>query len=128
MTLPARYFLSITIAVIVSMPGAGVAQTNDQPSAAERQAIRSCVSRAVQNNGSHLPCIGTVSRPCIDKPGNSSTSGMKLCLNRENAVWDQMLNENYQKLRKSLTPKGVKLLKDIQRTWIKWREAKCSRG
>lgn len=128
MSILTRHFFNIGVFVIASVPSAGIAQTNDQPTANERRAITSCIDRSVRNNRPHLRCIGAVSRPCINKPGNSSTVGMKLCLNREASVWNQLLNENYQKIRKSMTPKGAKLLTGIQRTWIKWRAAKCSLG
>jgi uncharacterized protein YecT (DUF1311 family) len=128
MSILTRHFFNIGAFVIASVPSAGIAQTNDQPTANERRAITSCIDRSVRNNRPHLRCIGAVSRPCINKPGNSSTVGMKLCLNREASVWDQLLNENYQNIRKSITPKGAKLLTGIQRTWIKWRAAKCSLG
>ena len=60
---------------------------------------------------------------CIQK--DSSTVGMIECINAEFAVQDKLLNENYKKAMSVLNDENKKKLKDIQRKWVAYKEAKC---
>lgn len=60
---------------------------------------------------------------CIQK--DSSTVGMVLCINAEFAIQDKLLNQNYKKAMSVLNDENKKKLKDIQRKWVAYKEAKC---
>ena len=60
---------------------------------------------------------------CIQK--DSSTVGMIECINAEFAVQDKLLNENYKTAMSVLNDENKKKLKDIQRKWVAYKEAKC---
>ena len=60
---------------------------------------------------------------CMQK--DSSTAGMVGCINAEFAVQDKILNENYKKAMSVLNDENKKKLKDIQRKWVAYKEAKC---
>ena len=70
-------------------------------------------------------CIGIVSGPCLDKAADPSTAGMVACVARERAVWDDILNETYNRLRAKLDDKQQQKLRDMQRAWIAARDATC---
>ena len=61
---------------------------------------------------------------CMQK--DSSTAGMVECINAEFAVQDKILNENYKKAMSVLNEENKKILKDIQRKWVAYKEAKCA--
>ena len=61
---------------------------------------------------------------CMQK--DSSTAGMVGCINAEVAVQDKILNENYKKAMSVLNEENKKILKDIQRKWVAYKEAKCA--
>lgn len=61
---------------------------------------------------------------CMQK--DSSIAGMVGCINAEFAVQDKILNENYKKAMSVLNDENKKILKDIQRKWVAYKEAKCA--
>ncbi len=61
---------------------------------------------------------------CMQK--DSSTAGMIQCVNAEFAIQDKILNENYKKAMSILNDENKKILKDIQRKWVVYKEAKCA--
>ena len=61
---------------------------------------------------------------CMQK--DSSIAGMVGCINAEFAVQDKILNENYKKVMGVLTEENRKILKDVQRKWVAYKEAKCA--
>jgi uncharacterized protein YecT (DUF1311 family) len=62
---------------------------------------------------------------CMDHSG-TTTLGMKECISAEEKKQDARLNKAYSAAMKSLTPKRQKELKDVQRAWIKYRDAECT--
>lgn len=57
-----------------------------------------------------------------------STAEMQECANRDYEKEDKRLNRVYQQFMKAdaLDDQGRNLLKDAQRKWIQYRDAKCS--
>ena len=60
---------------------------------------------------------------CMQK--DSSTAGMIQCIDAEFAIQDKLLNQNYKKAMSVLNDENKKKLKDIQRKWVAYKEAKC---
>lgn len=82
--------------------------------------------RASGDEASLEDCIGTVADPCLDNEENQTTVGMVACASREAQWWDGQLNIVYGALRGNLSPEGSDALRDIQRAWIKYKDAKCA--
>lgn len=61
---------------------------------------------------------------CMQK--DSSTAGMIQCIDAEFAIQDKLLNQNYKKAMSVLNDENKKILKDIQRKWVAYKEAKCA--
>ncbi len=57
---------------------------------------------------------------CIDGAINPNK-----CIEQELKVQDKQLNIAYHKAKKSIQPFRVNALKEMQRAWIKYRDAKC---
>ncbi len=73
-------------------------------------------------------CIGAAANLCmIDNPGGSSTVGMGFCLDQERAWWDARLNEVYNALlaQHADRPDVQDRLREMQRAWIPYRDARC---
>lgn len=93
---------------------------DEAPGAAGR--LAAAAKEAATHEGS---CIGTITIPCQQEPGGSSTAGMIECNTREWAVWDERLNRTYQEALKDSTPELSAALKETQRAWLQWREKRC---
>jgi uncharacterized protein YecT (DUF1311 family) len=61
---------------------------------------------------------------CMDKSGGV-TSSMLDCGNAEIKIQDTKLNKAYKNAMKALEPKKQTELKDVQRLWVKYRDAQC---
>lgn len=89
--------------------------------------IRSCFAQALP--GETAPgCLGQAAGACQTAAGNGSTLGITLCIQAETAVWDALLNEQYQMRRAELAAQNQglpNLLRDAQRAWITYRDAEC---
>lgn len=80
-------------------------------------------------------CIGRASSACMEQPMGETTPGMGFCLNAEYEIWDAKLNEAYQSLRAQYqeqdadrfegAPSLADALRDMQRGWIGYRDARC---
>jgi uncharacterized protein YecT (DUF1311 family) len=71
-------------------------------------------------------CIGTLSQPCLDADKTKSTAGVNACNERERAVWHEILNESYRRLRAKLDADQQGKLRYMQRAWIASRDATCN--
>ncbi len=83
-------------------------------------------------------CIGTASDGCMTAPGGDTTVGMGICLQGEAQQWDGLLNAAYAQLLAeaegtdaemktlgSAAPAQVPALREMQRSWIAFRDAAC---
>ncbi|WP_371223523.1 lysozyme inhibitor LprI family protein [Roseovarius sp. 2305UL8-3] len=81
-------------------------------------------------------CIGIAANLCMERnEGGFSTNGMAICTDRELEWWDDRLNLIYKDTKARLqrfddekpdyAPSQVEALKDMQRAWIPFRDAKC---
>ncbi len=102
-----------------------IAQNLSTPNAEERKQITDCLDTARKKETPAEACLNLVSQACQTMPGGETTVGMRMCMERETVIWDEILNRNYRALRKAVSSDGAKKLGGIQRQWIKWRDAKC---
>jgi uncharacterized protein YecT (DUF1311 family) len=86
--------------------------------------------------GGGLDCVGKAANLCMEvSQGGYSTNGMSGCTDRELEWWDDRLNAVYRATRirlaaldadmPSYAPSQVEALKEMQRAWIPFRDAKC---
>ncbi len=90
----------------------------------------------MQSGRAYMDCIGLSSLQCMqDTPGGFSTYGEGGCLSKELDYWDRLLNVNYKErmarakqndiANEGFGPSQVDALKQMQRAWIPYRDAKC---
>jgi uncharacterized protein YecT (DUF1311 family) len=93
------------------------------------------VEACIRANGGE-DCAGRAADKCMEQsPGGYTTVGMGACTDHERAYWDGWLNTVYQQLYAKLAaedaqiqshaPKQAEALRDMQRAWIGFRDAKC---
>jgi len=61
---------------------------------------------------------------CMDKA--TSTLAMSACIQAETTLQDARLNRVYKQLMAKLEGARQKTLRDVQRTWIKFRDDNCA--
>jgi uncharacterized protein YecT (DUF1311 family) len=97
--------------------GHGDSSEPDRTGASE--ILESCLSEARDQNAPAYPCIGRLSRPCLERTENQTTLGMERCFQVEGDGWDVLLNR-YYRLRSNPDWRRA------QRAWITYRDAKCA--
>lgn len=93
-----------------------------------------CLSE-IEDGAQSYDCIGRASTACMEQPFGFTTPGMAFCLGEEYELWDSKLNEAYQTLRAQYqredsdrmegAPSLADALRDMQRGWIGFRDARC---
>ncbi len=114
------FFLTAVVA-----PWAAQAEDREKPTAQERAKLLQCLKNKRRAEKSEEACIFSMVDACMEKPSGHTTLGQRLCNAREIVVWDELLNSRYKRLRKAVSENGAKKLRQIQRSWISWRKAKC---
>ncbi|MDJ0612689.1 MAG: DUF1311 domain-containing protein [Rhizobiaceae bacterium] len=93
---------------------------------------------AEKNDDERQTCVGKSANVCMQSDPGNSTVGMGFCLDEELRWWDARLNRVYssylasekrddQELKNigSSAPEKAPALKEMQRSWIKYRDALC---
>ena len=88
--------------------------------------IQDCIKSAGTDTAKREACIGIVANPCLQRDETRSTADNIACIAREQAVWDDILNETYRRLRGKLDKDQQVKLRDMQRAWIASREKTCA--
>ena len=98
-----------------------------QPTAQEAAAIRDCATkyRDDLDAGEQQCLFKLVAAPCIGQPGSMAEAAAADCYDIEGAVWDRLLNENYQTLLGTLDDEQTKQARAMQRAWLAYRDATC---
>jgi uncharacterized protein YecT (DUF1311 family) len=115
-----RAILAVAVASLV-WSGSAVAQKPSQ-AARDSATVQDCIKTKV---GVQELCVGVVSDPCL-KDVSGATSEMNGCIAREEAVWNDILNETFRRLREKLDDQQKIKLRDMQRAWIASREKTCA--
>jgi uncharacterized protein YecT (DUF1311 family) len=102
------------------------AQTR-KPTAKEVAAIRDCAKKNADDPfEAERRCVfALVAAPCTETRAGQSNLGMADCHRVEQAIWDDLLNENFRSLREDLDDDQKAKLRDMQRAWIAYRDSTC---
>jgi uncharacterized protein YecT (DUF1311 family) len=95
----------------------------EKPDAADSAKVQSCIKSAEGRERER--CIGVVADACAEDDKAQSTAGQVACAGREFAVWDDILNETFRRLRDKLDIKQKVKLRLMQRAWIDSRKRSC---
>lgn len=104
------------------------AQAEFEPTEAEQKKITDCLAdNAGESELAQMSsCIGLIADPCPEAPG-ANTFTIVACNMREQKIWDERLNDWYGQAQSRLKddPAAAAALKEAQRSWIAYRDAKC---
>jgi len=117
-----RSAVALGVVLIASAPAC--AEVPFEPKAAESATIDKCLKRTADDDVFKQAdqCIGLISDPCIDK----DTSTAVACQEREMRIWDEKLNAAFKDARAHVDAATGEALKEAQRAWIAFRDAKCA--
>lgn len=110
---------------LLAMMFASGAQAQEKLRVEDSRAIQDCIKTKTRAHDVPESCIGVVANPCLDRPEGQTTVGQAGCYQREQLVWDDILNETYRRLQGSFEGKLKQSLRDVQRAWIKSRKLQC---
>ncbi len=114
----------IVACVTLSTSSAALAQA-DKPTARDSKAIQDCIKTKTGANWAWEKCIGTISEVCAKDEASMAPSQVIACYAREEAVWDDILNESFRRLRDALEAEQAVKLREMQRAWIVSRDKNC---
>jgi uncharacterized protein YecT (DUF1311 family) len=113
------------ILVALGLFGAPALAQAGKPNARDFAAIQNCVKTKTGANWNWEKCIGLISEPCSKNETSMPPSEAIACYNRELAVWDDILNGSFRRLRERLSDEQVGKLRDMRRAWIASRDKTC---
>jgi uncharacterized protein YecT (DUF1311 family) len=120
---------SLALALIVAGP---LPARADAPAAKDVAAIGDCLRKQDNKKGGssqeaeEAACLMIVAKPCMGGDEASATDRRKMdCLDREQQVWDKILNDSYKTMMNALDPDQQAKLREVQRSWIQTRDLTC---
>jgi len=116
--------IRFAIAALVAL-SAAAALAQDKPTVKDAAAIESCMKKKTGRHWAWEQCIGLISEPCAKNEERMSSSQVSACYERERAVWDDVLNKSYRRLRETLDKEQVEKMQDMQRSWMTARDKTC---
>ena len=121
------FTLGCSVVLALFAVSTGVAQDR-KPTKKEVDAIRACaVKYANDVSEAERRCLfNLVATPCTKRPEARSTHGTADCYTREQAIWDDLLNENFKSLNGDLDEEQKTKARDMQRAWIAYRDTTCA--
>jgi uncharacterized protein YecT (DUF1311 family) len=97
----------------------------EAPDPKDVRAIQACLKAASAAKRDLTTCINVLANPCIGDEGAASSRKVIDCEEREEAVWDQMLNAAYKTVRDGLEEEQQTKLRDMQRSWLETKRRTC---
>jgi uncharacterized protein YecT (DUF1311 family) len=105
---------------------AAPALAQEKPAVKDVAAIEKCIKTKTGRQWAWEGCIGIISEPCAKNEGSMPPSEVIACEDRERAVWDNMLNESYRRLRAVLDDEQKGKLQEMQQAWMASRDKNCA--
>lgn len=113
-------FGAILVALLMAPAAAEPAKPEDLA------AIKSCLAKTDAAPAAQDACIESVAKPCFKNDETSATDALVTqCLEREQLVWDSLLNDAYKQLHDGLDADQQVKLRDMQRAWLDSRKRSC---
>jgi uncharacterized protein YecT (DUF1311 family) len=125
--MPARS-VSLALAALFAVAAAAPAAAQSRkPTAREVAAIRACASKDKDDvDAGEQQCLfKLVADPCMAPVGMAPDRTMADCFRIEGAIWNDLLNDNYQKLLATLDDEQTAKARAMQRAWIAYRDTTC---
>lgn len=119
--------LSLFATLCLLTSDAAIAKT---PSARDIKTISACLQtfdKAAAPQEAYEICVTKIANPCMNDDENGVPPSQQIeCYNREQMVWDKILNDSYKVMMDGLEPEQQQKLKAMQRSWIQTRDLTCA--
>jgi uncharacterized protein YecT (DUF1311 family) len=121
----------MTITALVIAFGASPVRA-DGPNPKDVTAINACLTALDKRSSAgqeiyEAKCLLKVADPCIGGDDGSVRDRRKIeCFDREQRVWDKIINDSYKTVMNRLEPEQAEKLRDMQRAWIHVRDLTCT--
>jgi uncharacterized protein YecT (DUF1311 family) len=117
---------AVLVILVVAAAVPTQAQTR-KPTAREVAAIRDCATKTKDDvdAGEGRCLFKLVADPCMAPVGAAPDRVMADCFQIEGAIWDDLLNENYNSLLGELDDDQTAKARAMQRAWIAYRDTTC---
>lgn len=116
-----RPAILIIVALFLSVP----VSAQDKPNAKDSATIQNCIKTKSGQNWAWEKCIGLISESCSKNETSMAPSEVIACYDRERAVWDDILNASFHRLRERLDDEQVRKLVEMRRAWMASRDKTC---
>jgi uncharacterized protein YecT (DUF1311 family) len=122
-----RIVLGALALLFASVVATGALAQSRKPTAAEIAAVRDCALKNQDDldKGERDCLFKRVAEPCIDKLGAAGDAMTADCYFIEDAIWNDLLNENYKALLGTLDSEQTTKARVMQRDWIAYRDSTC---
>ena len=122
-----RFASVAAIAALAFLCGARSGVAQGVTSGRDVAAIRGCADKYADkvDEGERRCVFALVSDPCVKRREMQPDASRAECFRAEQAIWDELLNDNFRKLREGLDDDQKAKLRDMQRAWIAYRDTTC---
>lgn len=116
-----RITIMIAALVVCATASAGPLLTKSQIAKAARD-IEACLDKQDDD----AKCVGIIQGPCDDAISAGGEAAHATCAENETAARDVLLNKTWSFMPAYVGDIRFALLKDMQRQWLAYRDAKCA--
>jgi uncharacterized protein YecT (DUF1311 family) len=122
-----RIALAAFALLFASLPATSAFAQRRKPTVVESAAVHVCAvkNRDDFDKGEHDCLFKLVGDPFIGKLGAVGDATTADCYYVEEAIWDDLLNENYKTLLGTLDSEQAAKARIMQRDWIAYRDSTC---
>ena len=119
--------IALAIALTVAPVSPGHAQLR-KPTPKEVSSIQACAEKNADDvfEAERRCVLNLVATPCTSTKAGQTNLGSADCFRVEQAIWDDLLNDNCKTLRDDLDDGQKAKLRDMQRAWIAYRDSTCA--
>jgi uncharacterized protein YecT (DUF1311 family) len=99
-----------------------------KPTPKEVSSIQACAEKNADDvfEAERRCVFNLVATPCTNTKAGQTNLGSADCFKVEQAIWDDLLNDNFKALRDVLDDGQKAKLRDMQRAWIADRDSTCA--
>ena len=99
-----------------------------KPTPKEVSSIQACAEKNADDvfEAERRCVFNLVATPCTNTKAGQTNLGSADCFRVEQAIWDDLLNDNFKTLRDDLDDGQKAKLRDMQRAWIAYRDSTCA--
>jgi uncharacterized protein YecT (DUF1311 family) len=115
-----------TIIFVIALFLSASAFAQDKPNGKDVVVIENCIKIKTGRNWAWENCIGIISKPCAKNEAAMPSHEVVTCDRREQAVWDNILNDTFRSLLGKLDETQQQKLREMQRAWIASRDKSCA--